>query len=197
MAGGRPRAFDTEAALDAALDVFWRHGYEGTALSDLTTAMGINRPSLYGAFGNKEQLFRAVLDRYAAGPGSFAVAALNQPTARKVVEGLLFGAIDLTTGPRTPRGCLNVTNAQACGPESDSVRREVIARRRASTTALRERLERARVEGDLPVDADPAALADLVATVSDGIAAQAANGASPQTLRAVVELALRAWPTMV
>ena len=99
MAGGRPRAFDTDAALDRALDVFWRQGYEGTALSDLTAAMGINRPSLYAAFGNKEDLFRKVLDRYVGGPGAYAADALNLSRARDVVERLVYGAIDLTAGP--------------------------------------------------------------------------------------------------
>src|SRR5258706_8145264 len=105
MAGGRPRAFDVDEALDRALDVFWRQGYEGTALSDLTAAMGINRPSLYAAFGNKEELFGKVLDRYVSGPAAYAAAALDAPRARDVVEKLVYGAIDLTTGPDTPTGC--------------------------------------------------------------------------------------------
>ena len=98
MAGGRPRAFDVDEALDRALEVFWRQGYEGTALSDLTAAMGINRPSLYATFGNKEALFRQVLDRYAHGPASYAASALELPRARDVVEALVYGAIELTTG---------------------------------------------------------------------------------------------------
>jgi AcrR family transcriptional regulator len=194
MAGGRPRAFDTDAALDRALDVFWRQGYEGTALSDLTAAMGINRPSLYAAFGNKEDLFRKVLDRYVGGPGAYAADALNLSRARDVVERLVYGAIDLTAGPDTPRGCLYVRNTQACAPESESVRQEVISRRQASTAALRQRLERARSEGDLPADCDPAALAHFVMTITDGIATQAANGSAPEDLRRVADLAMTAWP---
>jgi len=118
MAGGRPRAFDVDDALDRALDVFWRQGYEGTALSDLTAAMGINRPSLYATFGNKEALFRKVLDRYAQGPAAYAARALELPRARDVVEALIYGAIELTTGPDTPLGCINVRTAQACGDAS-------------------------------------------------------------------------------
>src|SRR2546422_11461457 len=91
---GRPRAFDVEKALDLALRVFWEKGYEGTALSDLTEAMGINRPSLYAAFGNKEALFRKALDRYADGPASYVREALNEPTARAVVERLLRATAD-------------------------------------------------------------------------------------------------------
>ncbi|HMH35803.1 MAG TPA: helix-turn-helix domain-containing protein, partial [Streptosporangiaceae bacterium] len=86
MAGGRPRGFDVDEALDRALEVFWRQGYEGTALSDLTAAMGISRPSLYATFGNKEALFRKVLDRYADGPAAYAARALELPGARDVIE---------------------------------------------------------------------------------------------------------------
>jgi AcrR family transcriptional regulator len=194
MTGGRPRAFDVDAALDQALIVFWRQGYEGTAVSDLTSALGINRPSLYAAFGNKEQLFRKVLDRYLDGPGRYAAEALALPRARDVVQRLIEGAIDLTAGPATPQGCLNVRNAQACGPESHAVRQDVIARRAAGTTALRQRLARAQAEGDLAAGSDPATLAQYVVTITDGIASQAANGASADDLRRVAELAMRAWP---
>src|SRR5438094_9922303 len=105
---GRPRAFDVDEALDQALKVFWRKGYEGTSLPDLTKAMGINRPSLYAAFGNKEELFRKALDRYAEGPAAYAAEALNEPTARAVAELLLEGSVNLLTDPRNPRGCLVV-----------------------------------------------------------------------------------------
>src|SRR5215212_2984133 len=101
---GRPRAFDEEKALDAALKVFWRQGYEGASLPDLTRAMGINRPSMYAAFGNKEALFRKAIDRYNQGPASHVRDALDEPTARRVAERLLRGTIDLLTHPRNPSG---------------------------------------------------------------------------------------------
>ena len=82
---GRPRSFDKERALDAALRVFWEKGYEGASLSDLTEAMGINRPSAYAAFGDKEALFRQVLERYENGPLAYMTAALNEPTARAAI----------------------------------------------------------------------------------------------------------------
>lgn len=195
MVVGRPRAFDTDHTLDRALEVFWRQGYEGTALSDLTAAMGINRPSLYAAFGNKEELFRKVLDRYLEKPGAFAPAALDLPTARDVVERLMYGAIELTAGASSPGGCLNVRTAQACGPEAQRVRQEIISRRKAGTAALQQRLERAQREGDLSTGSDPAALAQFVTTITDGIATQAASGSTPEELRRVVDTALRAWPT--
>src|SRR5580658_4662785 len=106
MAKGRPRAFDVNQALDRALQVFWRQGYEGSSLADLTQAMGINPPSLYAAFGNKAGLFRETLDRYTDGPAGYVRTALEAPTARAVAERLLQGAIDLLSDERHPRGCL-------------------------------------------------------------------------------------------
>src|SRR6202030_4546824 len=105
---GRPRSFDIDRALDRALLVFWRKGYEGASLSDLTKAVGVNRPSLYAAFGGKEALFRKALDRYLNGPAAYTQEALKEPTARAVVEPLLRGAASFNTAPRDPGGCLTV-----------------------------------------------------------------------------------------
>ncbi|MEV0202322.1 TetR/AcrR family transcriptional regulator [Nonomuraea sp. NPDC050691] len=188
MPGGRPRAFDPDVALDRALEVFWRQGYEGTSLSDLTGAMGINRPSLYAAFGNKEELFVKALDRYISGPGAFADEALAAPTVREVVERLVEGAIELTAGTGTPHGCLSVNSVHACGPDSAPAREAAIACRMAGEAALRRRFEEA---PDLPPGFDPAVLARLVHTVTDGIAVQAASGHTREELREVAALALR------
>jgi AcrR family transcriptional regulator len=194
MATGRPREFDIAQALDRALRVFWRKGYEGASLPDLTKAMGINRPSLYAAFGNKEALFRKAIDRYVDGPAGHVRQALEAPTAQAVVKRYLQGAIDLTTDARNPRGCFMVQSALACGGTADAVRREMVKRRAAGEAALRERFEQAISDGDLPADSKPGDLARYVATLSYGLAVQAAGGASRDELRTVVELALRAWP---
>jgi AcrR family transcriptional regulator len=191
---GRPRTFDVDEALDIALKVFWRKGYEGTSIDDLTKAMGINRPSLYCAFGNKEELFRKALDRYAEGPGALYREALGEPTARGVAERLLRGIAEALGDPRNPRGCLSVQAALSCGEEADPIRCELNARRAAAEAAVRERLERAKQEGDLPAEPRPADLARYLATVAHGMAVQAAGGASRDELRRVAEIALRAWP---
>lgn len=190
----RPRAFDCQHALDAALRVFWEKGYEGTTLDDLTSAMGINRPSLYGAFGNKEQLFRRVLERYAEGPAAYVADALRAPTARACVEAILRGAVALGTNPAHPGGCLAVHGALATGADGECIRATLAAFRAARDRALCERLERAQAEGDLPAEARPAALAQFVSTVVRGMAVDAASGARREELEAVVEVALRAWP---
>lgn len=191
---GRPRAFDLEEALDRALEVFWAKGYGGASLDNLTRAMGISRPSLYAAFGDKEALFRKALDRYEGGPASFAHEALKEPTARAVVEAVLRGAVIMHTDPKTPLGCLMVHSALASGGAADGVRRELNSRRAKAEAALRRRLTRAKAEGDLPPDSEPSDLARYVMTVIRGMAVQAASGANRRQLRRVVQIALRAWP---
>src|SRR6266550_2116355 len=177
---GRPRSFDPDAALERAMHVFWAKGYEGASLSSLTRAMRINRPSLYAAFGNKEQLFGKVLDRYMAGPVAYFGKALAAPKSRDAVKEIFFGTARMADDPRIPTGCLMVQGALACG--DTSVRKEVAARRDASEAALRHRLERAKREGDLPKNADPAELAHYVMTVMRGMAVQSAGGATRDQL---------------
>lgn len=191
---GRPRSFDIGGALDRALQVFWRKGYEGASLSDLTKAAGVNRPSLYAAFGDKEALFRKALDRYLNGPAAYTQEALKEPTARAVVERLLRGAADLNTAPSNPGGCLTVQGALACGEAADSIRQELAAYRAAGEGALRRRFQRAKSDGDLPATVNPSDLARYVATIVYGMAVQAAGGASREKLQHVVEMALRTLP---
>jgi len=188
---GRPRAFDAEKALDRAMQVFWRKGYLGASLSDLTDAMGINRPSLYAAFGNKKSLFRKALDRYAKGPSSYLGEALQEPTARAVIERLLRGVVDLLTDPRTPPTCLWVHGALSCG--DDSIREEFAAQRAAGLAELRTRFKRAVVDGDLPPDSDVDTLAHYVQTVNFGLTVQASTGATRKELLRIVETALRTF----
>jgi AcrR family transcriptional regulator len=190
---GRPRGFDPDTALEAALRVFWTKGYEGTALSDLTAAMGINRPSIYATFGNKEALFRKALDRYNARMTGFTAEALTEPTARAVAERLMVGTANLLSCPGNPKGCLMVQGALACGDEADPIRKELISRRATGEAALRERFERAKVERDLPGGADPGDLARYVMAVMHGMSVQSAGGASREDLQGVINLSLRAW----
>lgn len=191
---GRTRSFDTDEALDQAMLVFWRRGYEGTSMSHLTEAMGINRPSLYAAFGNKEELFHKALERYGEGPSGYIRRALDLPTAREVAEGLLRGAADLQTDPHFPAGCLAVLGTTTCAQDSSPIGQALIAFRIAGEASIRERFERARAEGDLSPEADPEVLTDYLRTVVYGMAVKAASGATREDLERVIEQALRAWP---
>lgn len=194
MPRGRPREFDTDKALDEALLLFWRYGYEGTSLSALTEAMGINMPSLYSAFGNKQDLFRKVLDRYIQKPASYLPNALKEKTARRVAEKLFRGAINMVMDPRHPDGCLLVQGALVSGPLAESVRVELNRRRAGAQVALCRRLERAVDEGDLPANTNARKLAAYVITILWGLSVQATGGASRAQLREVAELTMRSWP---
>jgi len=191
---GRPRAFDRDQALDQAMDVFWRHGYEGASLAELTKAMGINPPSLYAAFGNKEGLFRAVLDRYGEGRANFMDDVLDAPTSRQVVERYLRGSAEFGGEPQKPAGCLILQSGLTCGAGGEAVAGELTELRKTPECQLRVRFERAREEGDLPVGLDPAGFARYLGAVTQGMSIQAAGGATRAELQQVAEMALKAWP---
>ncbi|MGF1568356.1 MAG: TetR/AcrR family transcriptional regulator, partial [Nodosilinea sp.] len=172
----------------------WRKGYLGTSLSDLTEAMGINRPSLYAAFGNKETLFRKALDRYRDRHTAYYREALEEPTARKVIERMMQGVVDLVTNSSNPSSCLVARSLLACADPDDPLHQELVERRVVDESAIRDRFERAVAEGDLPPEADPAALAGFVLMVNAGLSVQAAGGASRTELLQVVQTALQACP---
>ncbi|MET9679739.1 TetR/AcrR family transcriptional regulator [Streptomyces coeruleorubidus] len=192
---GRPRGFDAEEALERAMRVFWEQGYEGASLTDLTSAMGITRTSMYAAFGNKEDLFRKALERYTEGPASYGARALQEPTARQVAAAFLNGSVRTTTRPDCPAGCLGVQGSLAAGAPGSHARDTLAAWRNEHTARLRDRFRRAVDEGDLPAGTDPGLLARYVMTVANGIAVQAAGGATRDDLQQVADMALRSWPS--
>ncbi|UED84073.1 TetR/AcrR family transcriptional regulator [Streptomyces profundus] len=192
---GRPRGFDADEALERAMRVFWEQGYEGAGLADLTKAMGITRTSVYAAFGNKDELFRKALERYSEGPAAYGPRALREPTARGVATAFLNGSVRTTTRPGYPAGCLGVQGSLAAGAQGRDARDALNAWRDEGLSGLRDRFRRAADEGDLPADVDPAALARYVMTVANGIAVQAAGGATRDELQQVADLALRSWPS--
>ena len=194
MAAGRPRSFCTEKALDSAMQVFWRKGYAGASMVDLTTAIGINSPSLYAAFGSKEGLFRQVLDRYDARRRAFMESVLGASTARDTAHRFLHGMADFAadTGGKTPPGCLLLQCGSSCSDEDIP---DVVAKHRAEKEmALRGRFERALAEGDLAPGSDPATLARYLMTVANGICVQAAAGDGPAELHAVADVAMVSFP---
>ncbi|MCJ8518091.1 AcrR family transcriptional regulator [Pseudorhizobium tarimense] len=191
---GRRREFDIEQALDAALCVFWRKGYEGASYADLTAAAGVERPALYSAFGNKEELFRKALQRYYKRFLHYMPEALTLPTAREVAAHILYGAVDLNTRFDDHRGCLYINGVLAGSDEAEPVRQVLIQGRAIAEREIRERFERAKAEGDLPETAKPDALAAFLMAVTHGIAVQAKAGFNRQTLEGVAEQALASWP---
>lgn len=192
MGMGRPREFDAEKALDQAMEVFWRHGYEGATIAQLTEAMGINPPSLYACFGNKEGLLKAALDRYTKLRSAWMDEVTAAPTAREVAERVLMDIAEKQTDPANPPGCLLVQGGIACGTGSANVPFELAARRAQNEDQLRDRFVRARAEGDLLPTSDPAALARYVSAVSVGMGVMASSGADREALRQVASVAVEA-----
>ena len=191
---GRPRQFCADAALSAALQVFWKRGYEGASMTELTEAMGITKPSLHACFGNKESLFCKALDLYERDKLAYVNTALEAPSARGVAERFLHGALALQSGVGDPRGCMGVISAVACVNFADSIREEVMARRASSDRAIIARFQRAKAEGDLPEAVTAEALAAYLSAVMQGLSVQASSGASVEQLEQLVQTTLMLWP---
>ena len=192
---GRPREFCVDYALAQALRVFWSKGYDNASLSDLTEAMGITRPSLYAAFGNKESLFRKALDLYEREKLAYIGKALAKPTARQVAETMLRGAVENMTGCDQPHGCLRVITEAAAGPDAQPVRDELLERGKVIHRAIVERFKRAQADGDLPPQIDVDGLADLLKALFQGLSVQATHGATREELDRLVDTSLQMWPS--
>lgn len=195
---GRPRAFDKEAALNRAMEVFWRKGYEGTSMTDLTAAMGIASPSLYAAFGSKEELFREALKHYSATEGEEIWGGVpTAPTAFEAVQNYLMSTARVFTRRTKPPGCLIVLSALHPAEHSDRVRQTLIAMRAETVAGLKARLQQGVAAGEISPDADVAAIAQYYVTVQQGMSIQARDGASRRELEAIARAALAAWPALV
>ena len=192
---GRPREFCVDKALAEALHVFWAKGYDGASMTDLTEAMGITKPSLYAAFGNKESLFHKALDLYESEKLEYTRAALQQPTARRVAEYYLRGGVDVHAAEGKPQGCMGLISSLACSPEAESIKADVIRRRSSSQRALVERFEQAKREGDLPAHIDAEGLTSLLYAILQGITVQAGAGATRAELEKLVDTSLALWPS--
>ena len=191
---GRPRSFDRDAALQQAMLLFWRHGYEATSLSALTRAMGITAPSLYAAFGDKKALFRESMTRYLSGPVTSHSIIADAPTARDAAWGLLEASAIAFTGRDTPAGCLLATAAISCSPDAADVRDELARIRRRVEALLHGRIRRAMDAGEIPVVAHSNALAAHVMAVIQGMSTLARDGATREKLLSVGAAALAGWP---
>jgi AcrR family transcriptional regulator len=193
---GRPRTFDRDAALAAAMRLFWARGYEATSLNELTEAMGIRPGSLYAAFGDKKALFKEAVQAYARTPvGAFVGAALREePTAYRAVARILREAATIYPDPSHPAGCLTISAATNVTVQDADIEAFLRNLRNANLAVLCDRLRTARQEGELPADADPHALAGYFAVVIQGMSQRARDGADAAELAQIAETALIAWP---
>jgi AcrR family transcriptional regulator len=186
---GRPVAFDYDTALEKAMHAFWQHGYEGTSMATLMSAMDMNKASIYAAYGSKEALFQKALDAYVQGPASFIAGALQEATAAKVIDSLLTQAATMLAQGDHAAGCLVTKGALACSAESAHMQALLSSYRNSTEAKLVQRFERAKAEGDLSADADTVALARLVMTLHQGMTVQAVSGATQAELLTMVKMA--------
>lgn len=193
-ARGRPRCFDRTAALQQAMEVFWARGYEGASIADLTAAMGIASPSLYAAFGSKEQLFREAVDHYVETDGSGCWRGFNDhPTARAAIAAVLEAGAEASTMPGKPSGCFIVLAAMTCSAENAELQRELSERRRSLCDVVRLQLERGIARGELAPGTDAQALTAFFITVLQGMSIRARDGGSREDLLAVARHAMAVW----
>ncbi|MFC4374630.1 TetR/AcrR family transcriptional regulator [Nocardia halotolerans] len=188
---GRPRAFDRDVALRRAMEVFWRLGYDGASMADLTAAMNINSPSLYAAFGDKEALFRAAVELYGRTDGSLTTRALREePTAYGAIRAMLRDNVAAYTTEGVPPGCMVVLAGATYTPRNASVSEFLAAARRHTADDIRVRLDRGVSDGELAAGTDTTALATFYSTVLFGLSIQARDGAGRDELDTAVDQAL-------
>lgn len=191
----RQRSFDRDTALESALLEFWRHGYEATSIAALTAAMDIRPPSLYAAFGDKRRLFAAVVERYRHTRGTFSTRALaEEPTGRAAIARLLRETAAEYSDPAHPPGCMIISAAVNCGPESADVQEAMRGLREDAKAAIKARVDGDMAAGLLPAGTDTGALAVFYASVIQGMSVQARDGIGREDLERVADLAMLAWP---
>jgi AcrR family transcriptional regulator len=188
---GRPIGFDRDAALEAAMLLFWQRGYEGTSMADLTQAMGLNPSSIYAAFGDKHALFQLVVERYMELRAQYAVKALEEPTLKRFIRALFENTVAFLSTPGHPPTCMTLAGAVGCSLDATPARDLMTAIRKQNQVALKERLLKARQSGELPksinLDDDTRYLSSIIA----GLSIQAANGSTKEELERTAKMAIR------
>jgi TetR/AcrR family transcriptional regulator, copper-responsive repressor len=193
---GRPREFDRDKALECAMRLFWKSGFEATSISDLTQAMQITPPALYGAFGDKKRLFLEAVGRYEESAGCFAQKAMiEEPTAERAIRSLLHGAVNTFAKPGEPKGCLVVLGATNCTADSSDIYTALADRRRNAEKAVRVRIAAGQMAGELAEDADVDALTGMITATLYGLAVKAKDGVSRAQLHKIVDQVMLMWPS--
>ncbi|MFT5782045.1 MAG: AcrR family transcriptional regulator [Pseudomonas sp.] len=178
---GRSLSFDRQAALQTALHLFWKHGYEGTSIAELVVAIGIAPPSLYSTFGSKEQLYQEVIALYLQGPGNFIQTALGDTDSGcGFIERILLSAAREFSAHSHPPGCIVATGLVASSALHHQVAQSLAELRNATLQAIEQRLQQAKDAGELPPTSDCRALARLFAACIQGMSIQARDGASAE-----------------
>lgn len=191
---GRPRQFDPDEALTAAMRVFWEHGYTGASISILVKAMGLNRGSLYATFGDKEALFHRVMELYEREKTAYMMDALDQPTARAVAERLFRGTLALQTNSENPKGSMGIVHSVSHAPGDEAIRTFVMEKSNFWREKLIERMIEAQRQGDFSSTIDAKSLALSLKAASDGLLVAAGTGASEAELSGIVSVFLAMWP---
>lgn len=191
---GRPRAFDRETALHTAMLIFWERGFEATSTTELSAAIGINPPSLYAAFTNKETLFREAIGLYESTEAEVSRRAMDEaPDVRAAVAALLHGSVDQFTTDGKPRGCMIVLAATNHTSDHESIRDFALRCRARTKTTIKGRLDRAVTDGELADGTDTDRLAAFYTTFLNGVSLQARDGADRAQLHSLVDMAMAVW----
>ena len=188
---GRPRSFDEDQAIDAAMRVFWEKSFEGTTMTDLTDATGLSRSSIHAAFGSKEGLFLKAVERYQSGPMRYVLRALAEPTLPRAIEALFRGMVTFLSTPGNPKGCLSIHGALASGTNGELVTQIMSEWRKTNENLIKERIQQAQREGALRREVNAVDFARYITTVMTGIGIQAVNGAGRAELTRVADMALQ------
>jgi AcrR family transcriptional regulator len=188
---GRPISFDKDAALEAAMLLFWERGYEGSSMADLTQAMGLNPSSIYAAFGDKHALFQLAVKRYMDSRAQYATKALHQPTLEKVIRALFDNTVAFLTAPGHPPTCMTLAGAMGCSVDANPARDLLTEIRKQNEVAIRKRLLQARKAGELAKDVNIDDYARYLSSILAGLSIQAANGSTKAQLHRTAQMALR------
>jgi TetR/AcrR family transcriptional regulator, copper-responsive repressor len=192
---GRPATFDRDAALNAAVSLFWRHGYDGTSISMLTEVMGVTPPTLYSAFGSKEALYREALTRYRQQETEANAEVLDgSPTVYRMLEGFLRTSASRFTAPEGGRGCMVSVGCVQSGPDGQAAVAATAAARGEALQRFIALLDAAKRKGEIPAETDSVVVARFYTAIVQGMAVQATDGADTGQLNALADFALAAWP---
>ena len=191
---GRPKCFDEQEALQKAMMLFWKYGYEATAMSDLTKALNLTAPSIYSTFGDKSQLFHACLDYYLKHEAcSLDLIFQQAETAKVAIELYLYENLKKLLQQDKPTGCMLVTATMNCSEQHQSLQHDLLLKRQQVKEKIYQCLQQGVEDGDLSSDADIQAMTDYYSTVIQGLTMQARDGVAIEQLENVVTLALKTW----